>query len=540
MRSLFPPSLRSPVRFFSFDDPADPSRSPRAPSPSLSPPPSLAGRPVPAPRSASATAGVASVLTLVLGLTAGCNESTSNNPTPTDGGTQVTDASTQTDGSMPSGPVSITDVFPSNGLLAGGEVLTVVGDGFALGATVLFGDRPGTNVQILSKTQLKVTVPAGAAQGPVVLVVKNPDGTLGTSGTLFSYVRVRVALGDAQNPTYLAVGNKPIAIAAGDLDGDGKPDLITANEGSGDVTLLKNSQNFQTQNTSPVAVGPSSLTLGELDGRTGLDVAVTCNNTDNKDVGVLLNGGTGTFSTAATFAVARNPVGVVARDLSGDGKAELIVAVRTTGQAQVLNNTTTTTASFTLGATYALGQSPAALLLAELTGDAYPELLSANETGNSLSVYLGAAGGLFQVKPTVTASGRPLALAAGDLTGDGKADVIVPGYDSQQVTVLRGKGDGTFDALTPVGVGKGPRAAAVADIDGDGKLDALVLNSVGNTMDVMLGKGDGTFEPTQRVLLTGTPFGLAVADFNADGKPDVAVASYETNRVTLLTNRTQR
>jgi hypothetical protein len=384
-------------------------------------------------------------------------------------------------------------------------------------------------------------VPAGTAIGPVVLVVKNPDGSLASNGTLFSYVRVRVQLGDAMNPTYLPVGQKPVAITTADIDGDGKPDLITANEGSGDVTLLKYNQNFLTPNSWNVAVGPTSLVVGELDGRTGLDVAVACNNGDGKDVGVLLNSGTGNLQAAATFAVARNPTGIVARDLTGDGKAELIVAVRTSSQAQVLNNTTAgATAAFTLGAAYALGASPAALVLAELTGDAYPELISANEVGNSVSVYLGAAGGLFQSKPAVTASGRPLSLAAGDLTGDGKADLIVPGYDSQQVTVLRGRGDGTFDPLSPVGVGLGPRAAAIADIDGDGKLDALVLNSAGNTLDVLLGKGDGTFEPTQRMLLNATPYALAVNDLNNDGKPDVAVASYDGNRVILLTNRTQR
>ncbi|MFO0574702.1 MAG: FG-GAP-like repeat-containing protein [Polyangia bacterium] len=487
------------------------------------------------------SAGVAA-LALVLALGApGCTSGTSN--PAGDGGTNPTGdgGTSNSDGGTVGGPVSISQILPGTGLLAGGEVITIVGDGFAEGATVLFGDRQGTGVQVLSKTQLKVTVPAGAAIGPVVLVVKNPDGSLASNGTLFSYVRVRVVLGDVMNPTYLPVGQKPVAITAADLDGDGKPDLITANEGSGDVTLLKNNQNFLTPNSWAVAVGPTSLVVGELDARTGLDVAVTCNNADGKDVGVLLNSGSGNLQAAAPFAVARNPTGIVARDLNGDGKAELIVGVRTTSQAQVLNNTTAgATASFTLGTTYALGTSPAALLLAELTGDTYPELLSANEAGNSVSVYLGAAGGMFQSKPAVTASGRPLSLAAGDLTGDGKADLIVPGFDSQQLTVLRGKGDGTFDTLAPVGVGLGPRAAAIADIDGDGKADALVLNSAGNTLDVLLGKGDGTFEPTQRLLLTATPYAMTVADLNADGKPDVAVASYDGNRVILLTNKTQR
>lgn len=462
-----------------------------------------------------------------------CDSTSTNNP--------ATDGGVSGDGGTVTGTPTITEVLPATGLLAGGEVVTVLGTNFTTGTTVMFGDKPGTNVQILSKTQLKVTVPAGTAIGPAVVVVKNPDGKLATSGTLFSYIRVRVLLGDELNPTFLSVGTKPVAIAAGDLDGDGKPDLVTANEGSGDVTVLKNNQNFAMPNPWAAAISPTSVAIGEIDNRPGLDLVVGCNNTENKDMVVLLNAGSGNFGAANPFTVGRTPTGVVTRDLNGDNKAEVILSVRTTGMAHVFNNQSLgNTPSFGTGPTYQLGTMPAALALADLTGDVYPELLAVNESANTLSVYVGGAGSMFQMRPVTNISGRPLALAVGDLTGDGKADVLVPGFDSQQLTVLRGKGDGTFDALTPVSVGRGPRAAAVADIDGDGKADALVLNSTGGTLDVLLGVGDGTFEPTQRIAISGTPYAMVVGDLNADGKPDVAATSYDNNRVVLLTNRTQR
>lgn len=462
-----------------------------------------------------------------------CSESPPNNP--------ATDGGTGGDGGAVTGTPTLTEVLPATGVLAGGEVVTLLGNNFAPGATVMFGDKLGTNVQILSKTQLKVTVPAGTAIGPTVIVVKNPDGKLATSSTLFSYIRVRVLLGDEMNPTFLNVGMKPVAIAAGDLDGDGRPDLVTANEGSGDVTVLKNNQNFTTPNPWAAAISPTSIAIGEIDNRQGLDLVVGCNNTENKDMVILTNAGSGNFSAPTPFQVARTPTGVVARDLNGDNKAEVILSVRTTGQAHVMTNSSLgTSIAFGTGPMYQLGTMPSALALADLTGDVYPELIAVNESANTLSVYVGGAGSTFQVRPTTNISGRPLALAVGDLTGDGKADVLVPGFDSQQLTVLRGKGDGSFDALTPVSVGRGPRAVAVADVDGDGKADALVLNSTGGTLDVLLGVGDGTFEPTQRVAISGTPYSMVVGDLNADGKPDVAVTSYENNRVVLLTNRTQR
>lgn len=495
----------------------------------------------PAPRASRSPGGSLGRLGVILALGAAtaiaiaapsCSEPPANNP-GTDGGTSG-------DGGAVTGPPTLTEVMPATGVLAGGEVVTVLGNNFATGATVMFGDKLGTNVQILSKTQIKVTVPAGLAIGPAVVVVKNPDGKLATSGTLFSYIRVRVLLGDDMNPTFLNVGMKPVAIASGDLDGDGRPDLVTANEGSADVTVLKNNQNFTTPNPWAAAIGPTSIAIGEIDNRQGLDLVVGCNNTEGKDMVVLTNSG-GNFSAPTPFGVARTPTGVVTRDLNGDNKAEVILGIRTTGQAHVLTNGTLGTGiAFGTGPTYALGTMPAAIALADLTGDVYPELLAVNESANTLSVYVGGANGMFQMRPVTTISGRPLALAVGDLTGDGKADVLVPGFDSQQLTVLRGKGDGSFDALTPVSVGRGPRAAAVADIDGDGKTDALVLNSTGGTLDVLLGAGDGTFEPTQRVVVAGTPYAMVVGDLNADGKPDVAAVSYENNRVVLLLNRTQR
>lgn len=490
------------------------------------------------PRSPRSLGGLGAVLAMgaaaALAIAApSCSEAPPSSP--------ITDGGTGGDGGTVTGTPTLTEILPATGVLAGGEVVTLLGNNFATGATVMFGDKPGTNVQILSKTQLKVTVPAGTTIGPTAVVVKNPDGKLATSSTLFSYIRVRVLLGDDMNPTFLPVGMKPVAIAAGDLDGDGRPDLVTANEGSGDVTVLKANQNFTTPNPWAAAIGPTSVAIGEIDNRPGLDLVVGCNNTENKDMVVLLNAGSGNYGTPTAFTVGRTPTGIAARDLNGDNKAEILLSVRTTGQAHVLTNATLGNApSFGTGPVYQLGTMPAALALADLTGDVYPELIGISESANTLSVFVGGVGSTFQTRPVTTVSGRPLAFAVGDLTGDGKADVIVPGFDSQQLTVLRGKGDGSFDALAPVSVGRGPRAAAVADIDGDGKPDALVLNSTGGTLDVLLGVGDGTFEPTQRVVISGTPYAMVVGDLNADGKPDVAAVSYENNRVILLNNRTQR
>ena len=178
-------------------------------------------------------------------------------------------------------------------------------------------------------------------------------------------------------------------MTAADVNGDGKPDLIVANENGNTVSVLLNT-------TAPGAATPS-------------------------------------FATQQTFATGSVPVSVTAADVNGDGKPDLIVANSNDDTVSVLLNTTApgaATPSFAAQQTFATGSGPIAVTAADVNGDGKPDLIVANQNGNTVSVLLNttAPGRPRPASPPSRPSPRaaaPFAVTAADVNGDGKPDLIV-------------------------------------------------------------------------------------------------------------------
>ncbi len=121
----------------------------------------------------------------------------------------------------------------------------------------------------------------------------------------------------------------------------------------------------------------------------------------------------------------------------------------------------------------------------------------------------------------------PIGIAKGDFNHDGNLDVVVANFSSSSLSVFLGNGDGTFQPETTVPVGTNPISIAVADFNGDGNLDLAVALEQAPGLQLLMGNGDGTFGPP--VTVAGTTIGslakVVTADLNEDGRPDLAVAS---------------
>ncbi|HNK46016.1 MAG TPA: FG-GAP-like repeat-containing protein [Pseudomonadota bacterium] len=438
------------------------------------------------------------------------------------------------------GNISITSVSPAVVGIAGGTPVAVYGTGFAAGATVAFGNKLATQVQVISSTQIQMLAPA-AENGPgaVPVTVRNADGSFAVATGLFRYVRVVLDFDNTRVP----VGTQPVAVIAEDTNGDGNPEIITANDGTANVSVLPANLNYQNGSTYPTPVGPTALVVADFNGNRIPDIAIACNNGSAQDLAILSGNGGGGFMSPVTFTVGRNPTAIASRDLDGDGKPDIVMAPRTGDTVYVLRNTSVTPGiAFTTGATYNLKASsaPSALLLDDLTGDAYPELVTGNYSDASISTFIGNSGGIFSGPKNTTVVAQVLSLAAGDLTGDGKKDVATLSYGGRSISILKGKGDGTFDPGDTLSTEKDPRMLAIADVDGDGKLDLVVANSGTDSVGIYLGNGSGGFDAAQTITVGSTPYALVIKDLNLDGKPDIVTANFNSNDVSILRNKTQR
>ena len=204
-------------------------------------------------------------------------------------------------------------------------------------------------------------------------------------------------------------------------------------------------------------------------------------------------------------------------------------------------------------ADYTGGIPLTAVVIADLNGDGYPDIVAAtvfyypfcgNGTGGTLEVLLGNGDGTLQLPVTYCSGGDwASSVTVADVNGDGKPDLVVANVDTAygnhngSVGMLLGNGDGTFQpAVTYYSGGGQAWSVAVADVNRDGKIDLVAANYDDNSIGVLLGNGDGTFQPalTYGSGGSGGSIAVSVADVNGDYKPDLLVALSSNNRVGVL------
>jgi hypothetical protein len=253
----------------------------------------------------------------------------------------------------------------------------------------------------------------------------------------------------------------------------------------------------------------------------------------------VVNPGTGTISNVSAFEVVTPAPGpsldifsnastsyepgcVSSADLTGNGIPDLVVCDFHDSQISVYLGKGGGT--FEAPVAYDVGASPDYALVADVNGDAIPDIVVA--CGGGPMVLLGNGDGTFA--PGIsTGDNLYYFVAAGDFNGDGKLDLAipVPTIGAPQIAVLLGNGDGTFQAPSYYAAGDTPLSIVVGDFNNDGKLDLAVSESDENAVGIFLGNGDGTFGPFSDYPTSVAPYQLVTADFNGDGNLDLAVAA---------------
>jgi hypothetical protein len=296
---------------------------------------------------------------------------------------------------------------------------------------------------------------------------------------------------------------KPYALMSGDVDGDGKIDLVVANEETSTVALFRNTGSGAFKREPAVA----------SDG----------------------------------FPTDQYPTGGAIADFNGDGIPDVITANFHGDSVSILLGAGTFSA-YKLGASAnyptVAGAETSNLAVGDLNGDGVPDVIATNPMGSSISVFLGHRDGTLAPATNVGLAipgwadpSTPESVAIGDFNGDGIADAAVADNDSAKVFVLLGNGDGTFRATSYPHIGDGYDYIVIAaDMTLDDKLDLVIADRNGDSVCVLVNHGDGTFaDGVCSTTGAGTgPYSVAVADFNLDGVPDVVTANFMTSNASVL------
>lgn len=338
----------------------------------------------------------------------------------------------------------------------------------------------------------------------------------------------------AADPLRVPTGSRPVALAVGDVNGDLQVDVVTANAGSlgvGDLSLLfgNGDGTFQAPQSLRPGTSPQDLILADLDGDEKLDLVVTDHNATN--LALHLGNGDGSFQPEQLIPTGRASRGIVLTDINPtvDDHDDIV-----TGASVLLGNGD---ASFAPPIEFAIvvGES---VRVAELTGDAHPEVIVVDRNTLLASVYPGLGDGTMGPPHHYVTDRFPEAIGLRDLDRDGKLDLTVSSSQGGRIAVL-GNGDGTFrgvnayPSVSDLDRRQGADGVTVADFTGDGIPDVVVANGgniqcsianpcfSGETAVLLPGLGDGRLG--LRVEIPEQPGHRVVSgDWDRDLKQDLA------------------
>ncbi len=343
------------------------------------------------------------------------------------------------------------------------------------------------------------------------------------------------------------------SVAIGDIDGDGLPDIIvgSSNNLNDSISIYKNQSSGGTisfiLSARIEAPGAYSVVVGDVDGDGKPDIMSTTNNS----IYVARNisaAGVISFNNGLLFGAGPSPSDVTFRDINGNNKPDLIV---TNGNNAILVlNNTSTAGNISFDAFQNVGSvfSGVAIESADLDGDGKPEIAVSSYNGNAIAILKNnSSGGTISfAAPVNLSTNNPWGVQLADMNGDGKLDVVCPQYSVlQNVSVFRNTSNGnlSFDAAVNFYTDAKNFQLGIADLRNTGLPDIITLQSEINAIAFLRNKVNDpptftSFSPASAgqgfvVSITGTNLS-SVTSVSFGGVPATSINIISSTSITAM------
>ncbi|MFQ5509536.1 MAG: tandem-95 repeat protein [Leptospirillia bacterium] len=347
---------------------------------------------------------------------------------------------------------------------------------------VVFGDFDGDSDQDVAVANF-----LGDVSSQVVTVFLNAAGT----GTLDSGTHIDPNAGSA------ILGS--IALAAGNLDGDGDDDLVIVYQDDDSYAVFPGNAGLAaTTANARVSLGsgffPRAVALGDFDGGGVLDLAVVGIFADQ--INIYAGNGDGTFAgtPSATLATgtSSSPFDVVTGDFDNDGNTDVAAVPLQVSATDYLSpylgdgTGTTFTAPVTVEDAALLLEDDADLAVGDFNGDGRDDLVRTLKSTHQVAVFLSGAGGSMSSHTTYSVDLQPSGVAVADVTGNGNLDIVTSNAGNDSTSLLAGDGAGGFAAAVTTAAHPFPGGIATGNLNGSGGADIVTVHPADNILGVTL------------------------------------------------------
>ncbi|CAN5594288.1 hypothetical protein BH10BAC2_BH10BAC2_21220 [soil metagenome] len=460
----------------------------------------------------------------------------------------------------------ISSFFPLSGPV--GSSVTITGKNFneVAANNIVYFSAVRANVTAASSTSLTVTVPVGATYEPIS-VLNSSNGLSGYSVLHFviTFGNGGSSFSDSSFSAKTVFENKGNHVVICDMDIDGKADLITAHASANTVSILRNTGDsgnidFAAELNFATKSRPERIAAGDLDGDGKSDLIVV--NQDSSSLSVFRNTstiGNISFAERIDFSTGFRPQNVAVGDINNDGKPDLIVTnyrnlsiFKNISQGATIEFAPKTDieTNYNLSIWHSY---PSDITVADLDGDGKLDIIAGNyleyfddddDYYYVISVFrnIGTNGTIsFETQTDYEVRDEVLSIAVGDLNGDNKQDIvsaIYGGYGGDDVSIFGNRstsGKISFLERQDYSVGAYPENAAIGDLDGDSKPDIAVSNLYGvSLLKNNSSNGIISFADSVQNNAVFAPDQVAIGDMDGDGSSDIILPSSYNSTISIL------
>ncbi len=454
----------------------------------------------------------------------------------------------------------ISSITPGSGTT--GSSVTISGSRFGSSPSqnaVFFGTIKGTikgTITAASTNAVTVTVPTGAPCLPISITTNNRLTAATNQPYNFTFDNTGIGLAANSFTKKVSYPSTDLAwnIHAADIDGDGKPELLFSNFNIiNSVSILRNNSvpgiiSFTGKIDSLTRGGPARIVVGDLNGDNKPELLTASSDTvyaySNNSIP-----GTIAFTAKLGFQASQYINDVLFSDLDDDGRPDIITSGNVTGVSVLRNQSYTGVLSFAAKKDLSApsGSTDVQAVVADFDGDGKKDVLTTNGDANSFSTWrnLSTTGTLsFSARTDYAAGSKLNAAASGDFDGDGKPDLVIVSAANLLSVYKNTSPAGTiaFASRINYSIPGTSNSVVVTDMDGDGKPDIILsFFQTNDYNDFAVYKNTSTgstisFIPFIYPHSIGA-IRLAVADFDGDNKPDIACTNDATRTVSVFRNQ---